>query len=274
MSKLDEPARLFDAGSSTTDGVRRVLRSGQRGLPGADDLARLAARLPLGPLPPPSGSTPKGAPPRPFAPRLPPAAIAIPSALPGALVGAVLALGVVGGMAWRDAASTPAATLTQASIPTTPAAPIASLRLVDPVASAVPAEALERARVRPSTASSIVRTDGLQGEPPSLAEGDAPVPAAPPSGPSTAGDNETEAHLLQRARSALGADPGAALALAGDHARRFPGGSLGQERELIAVTALVALGRRPEAQARAASLLERFPGSAYRGRLESLGLGK
>jgi hypothetical protein len=271
VSKLEEPARLFDPASPTTDGVRRVLRSGQRGLPGPDELARLAARLPLGPLPPPSGSTPtpKASPPRPSLPRLP--AAAVPSALPGALVGVVLALGVVAGMAWRDSASSPTATLPGASMATTTAAPMAAPRLVDPPASAAPSEAPGPARVQPSTASSIVRADGPPGDPPSLAESGSPAPAAAPD---VAADTETEAHLLQRAQSALGADPGGALALAGDHARRFPGGSLGQERELIAVTALVALGRRPEAQARAAALLERFPGSAYRGRLESLGLGK
>ncbi len=272
MSKLDEPARLFDAKSATTDGVRRVLRSGQRGLPGPDELARLAARLPLGPLPPPGGSTPKGSLPRPFAPRLPPAAV--PSVLPGALVGAVLALGVVGVMAWRDATSTPAPTLTPASTPTTSAAPIAPPRLVEPPATSAPAEARDPARVRPSTSSSMPRADGPRDEAPSVVESGAPAIAASPSGPSVAIDDETEAHLLQRARSAVGADPGAALSLAAEHARRFPGGGLAQEREIIAITALVALGRTPEAQARATTLLQRFPGSAYRGRLESLGLGK
>ena len=112
--------------------------------------------------------------------------------------------------------------------------------------------------------------DRPQGEPPSVAE----ASGASPSGASVVIDEETEAHLLQRAQSAPGADPGGALSLAGEHARRFPGGALGQERELIAVTALVALGRTPEAQASATRLLERFPGSAYRGRLESLGLGR
>ena len=65
----------------------------------------------------------------------------------------------------------------------------------------------------------------------------------------------------------------AALALTDEHARRFPGGALAQEREFIAVSALLSLGRTPEARSRAARLLERFPGPAYRGRLESLGLG-
>lgn len=265
MSKLDEPPRLVDAASDTTDGVRGVLRAGKRGLPDADALARLAARLPLGPLPPPSRALPKPPLPRLIAP------IAAPSVLPGVIVGALLGLVVVGGMWWRDAASTLAA-----PSPAAASAPIATALIAAPPpassAADVRADRLDSQRLSPVVPSPSARV-AAPADAPSV---DAPGPTdgvAPSSDSSAVIDSETEVHLLQRAQAALGADPTTALALTVDHARRFPRGALGQESELIAVTALVGLGRKPEAEARAASLLERFPASAYRGRLESLGLG-
>jgi hypothetical protein len=271
VSKLDDPARLLDARSDTTAGVRAVLRSGQRGLPGPEQLARLAARLPLGPLPPPTGAPPAGS--------VPVASIAAPSVLPGAIVGALLGLVVVAGWALRDAVSSRHDESIAAAVVTKVDAPIAAPRSAESRPLDAPAARPDPARAA-AIASSAPRGAGAasvempQNEAPVMAESAAPAPALAPSTPSVAGDLETEVHLLERARSALGADPGAALALAAEHARRFPGGALGQEREIIAVTALVALGRRPEAQARAASFLERFPGSPYRARLESLGLGR
>ncbi len=270
MSKLDEPPRLIDAGSDTTDRVRGVLRAGKRGLPDADSLARLAARLPLGPLPPPTSALPKPPLPRLLAP------IAAPSVLPGVIVGALLGLGVATGMWWRDAASAPAATFTVASPAT-----IASARIAAPKAASSLAEARadrldpQRIPAPPSAGAARVAAPLDTGSDARAVDAPSPAESAAPAADATAVvDSETEVHLLQRAQAALGADPATALALTVAHARRFPGGALGQESELIAVTALVALGRKPEAEARAASLLERFPSSAYRGRLESLGLGR
>ena len=56
-------------------------------------------------------------------------------------------------------------------------------------------------------------------------------------------------------------DGAAALAATRDHERRFPGGQLVQEREAMAVRALVLLGRVPEARARTDRFRARFPGS-------------
>ena len=279
MSKIEEPARLLDAASDTTDPVRAVLRSGQRGLPGPEELARLAARLPLGPLPPPSGSPPAGSPPA----GSPPTALrlvaggAAPSALPGAIVGALLALGVVGGVWWHDAKAPPEgaapARVTEAKSAAAARGPATEPRAADrdppPAVSAA-----FSARPSSPTLRSAVPVEASAGASPS----DAPSPDALSLGAGSSSaavpETETEVHLLQRAQGALGGDPAAALALTDEHARRFAGGGLGQEREFIAVSALLALGRGPEARARAARLLERFPSSAYRGRLDSLGLGK
>lgn len=88
--------------------------------------------------------------------------------------------------------------------------------------------------------------------------------SAAPEGP------EAEVRLLERAQDALRSRPAEALALADDHARRFPRGMLAQEREVIAIEALVKTGRTSEAKARAARFKARFPGSSHTRRIETL----
>jgi hypothetical protein len=73
--------------------------------------------------------------------------------------------------------------------------------------------------------------------------------------------------LLERARQLLSSSPGQALAVLTDHERSFPQGTLGPEREILAVDALVRLGRRNEAERRGRALLARSPGSLYEERL-------
>ncbi len=79
-----------------------------------------------------------------------------------------------------------------------------------------------------------------------------------------------EGAILLRARQQLGTDPGAALALTDEHARRFPSGSLTQEREVLAIEALTRLGRTSDARARLAAFRDRFPQSPHISRLEAL----
>lgn len=85
-----------------------------------------------------------------------------------------------------------------------------------------------------------------------------PAPAAPLS----------EAELLEQARSALKGDPARALARANEHQRRFPGGVLVQEREVIAIQALRQLGRASQADKRAEAFSKAFPGSAFQRKLK------
>jgi hypothetical protein len=69
-----------------------------------------------------------------------------------------------------------------------------------------------------------------------------------------------ERALLDVARSALArGEAGEAIAATERHAREYPDGSLVEEREAIAVKALVALGRMGEARRRAHALEQRFP---------------
>lgn len=79
-----------------------------------------------------------------------------------------------------------------------------------------------------------------------------------------------ETRLLERARAELVPRPELCLQLLLAHAREFPRGALVLERELLTVASLVRLGRRSEAEARAAALRARSPGSLYEERLERL----
>jgi hypothetical protein len=61
-----------------------------------------------------------------------------------------------------------------------------------------------------------------------------------------------------------------ALAAAEQHARRFPHGTLAQEREMIAIEALLNLSRRPEAERRAEKFRKQWPTSTHLVRLNTL----
>jgi hypothetical protein len=74
--------------------------------------------------------------------------------------------------------------------------------------------------------------------------------------------------LLRSARRALADHPAQALHFTDEHLRRFTQGMLVQEREAIAVEALVHLGRTDDAKLRAQAFFASFPGSPYRGRVE------
>ena len=92
----------------------------------------------------------------------------------------------------------------------------------------------------------------------------APEPAAPID------TLAAEVAALDSARAALADSPSRALHLADAHAAAFPQATLAAERELIAIDALLRLGRRSEARARADRLRARFPGGLYESRLSAL----
>lgn len=84
------------------------------------------------------------------------------------------------------------------------------------------------------------------------------------------GASREELALLARAQAALTGNPGLALALTSDHERKFPSGALVQEREVVAVDALLRLGRRAEAGRRALRFRQEFPASVHGRRLDVL----
>jgi hypothetical protein len=81
---------------------------------------------------------------------------------------------------------------------------------------------------------------------------------------------ESELALLRRAQTELRVAPARALLLADEHAARFAGGALDQEREVIAIDALLRLGRRGEATARAERFRQKYPRSAHERRIDVL----
>jgi hypothetical protein len=53
------------------------------------------------------------------------------------------------------------------------------------------------------------------------------------------------------------------MAAIDEHQRRFPSGSLAEEREALAVRAQLASGKRAEAERRAAAFGKRYPNSLF-----------
>jgi hypothetical protein len=97
----------------------------------------------------------------------------------------------------------------------------------------------------------------------------APTHAAPkPSADDTPKESDTA--LLGRAQKELGKNPANALALLGEHAKTFPRSGFGQEREVMTIDALIRLGRRGEAEARADQFAKAYPKSAHNRRIDSL----
>jgi hypothetical protein len=98
-----------------------------------------------------------------------------------------------------------------------------------------------------------------------------PAPAAtPPSQPATDGARE-ESRLVAGARRALrSGDSRAALDLLDRTTQKFPAGVLAQEREALAIEALVSSGRRDAARSRAAAFLQAFPSSPHAARVRAL----
>jgi hypothetical protein len=100
-----------------------------------------------------------------------------------------------------------------------------------------------------------------------------PTASAPGTRPASTGRSDRgdgERSLLDLAREAIEREDGAAaLDATAEHARSYPRGVLVQEREAIAVRALVLLGRTGEARTRLDRFREHFPDSLLLPALES-----
>jgi hypothetical protein len=228
--------------------LRSVLDAASDHGPSGADLAslgkRLGALLPPGTLPP--------APPPPDAPAAPPSPGAPPafggaSSVAGKVVVALAILGAIGTAVWL-ARRAPAETEPVAATPT--AAPEATLSAA-PSASAT---VIAVASAAPSATPVASQTAAA---------------AAPPS--ASAVPVEQEVSMLARAHDALlHGSPDRALAIAGEHARIHPRGMLAQEREVIAIEALLASGQPDRARARAAAFRTAYPSSSHRARIDRL----
>lgn len=136
-----------------------------------------------------------------------------------------------------------------------------------------PASTTSPSIVAPPPAASVTAPLAAP-EPPPTAASTAPSVGkpAPLAKPGPSSDPVAEEEILGRARAALAADPSKALALTAQHAAKFPGGMLSQEREQIAIEALLALGRRADALTRAKRFAATWPRSPYVSRLRLRGL--
>lgn len=209
--------------------ARRILE------PPTDVRARMRSRL-LASLPPrpdgdggDDGGTPGEKP-----PATPPSPM---PKVPLWTVAAALAVGLSGGLLYPRAPEVRVVTVVAQ-----PSAPMA-------VASVVPA-------APSSTLPSIALSDL-----PSAA----PAVAAPSASFATSGAAlEAERAMLDVARTALGRGDGPnALGACDDHARKFPRGVLAEEREAIAVQALLLAQRSDDARARAERFRKSYPRSIF-----------
>lgn len=97
----------------------------------------------------------------------------------------------------------------------------------------------------------------------------APPPAIAPPAPSASTLAE-EVALLRSAQSALNAgDADGALSRLADHARRFPTGTMAEERDAARILALCRAGRRDEARDAAARFLRERPSSPLAARVRA-----
>lgn len=96
------------------------------------------------------------------------------------------------------------------------------------------------------------------------------VPSAVPPAAPPADVERAELALLDAAQASLTTRPGEALALCEQHRRQHASGSLAQEREVIALDALLRLGQRAEAERRAAAFHAAHPGSGHARRIDAL----
>lgn len=247
----DDPVRLREGGSAF---LKKALESARRDVPDDDRASRLEARiLPLL-VPPPTPPTP-------------------PTPDPGT---------AGGGAGLAKGGAVAAAGLKGLSLVKAAVAGIAAVALVGGASVAYLDRAPNAAPAPPS--SGVLGTSTPE---PSMAPGLVPLassaPLAPASSPTVErprgpvapaepkdDDPAAEMALLHSAQDSLRTSPSSALAKTAEHARRYPHSALAQEREVIAVEALVHLGRKEEARARVARFEKSYPGSTHARRLEAL----
>jgi len=245
MNDRDDPTRWARGAPGAPSDFSALLRDDERAVPGPPQLARmldgLAAQLAvpeLSPLRPAPAATAAG----------------VHKAALSLIVGALALFGVAGAVLLLRAPAEPARPAPPARAAAPQPAPQPAIRpapapTAEPTPTAVPAARANAARrPRPSASAQPVRA-------PALGEHEDPV---------------AELALLERAQRVLRSDPAAALALAESHRARFERGALAQEREMLAIEALLRLERRAHAERRARAFAQRYPQSSHGPRLRDL----
>lgn len=176
----------------------------------------------------------------------------VTSALTGTKLGAIVAIVFVAGAAtgWFARGAGPSAPSLTSSL-----APVASFA---PVVVAPPPA------IAPATRPIDVPPSEAEGSP-SAARALSP-PSSPPRASASASlaVSENERALLDQAKRAVReGDAERALALVAKHEHDHPRGALGEERDVLRVTALVAAGRRDEAAVAAERFRREYPASLF-----------
>jgi hypothetical protein len=130
------------------------------------------------------------------------------------------------------------------------------------------AHAAPRPLARVATPAPVAAVPAPETQPEALST---PLPAPKPASPRVRPAPPAESILLGDAFQALrSGDASQALALAQQHQRVYPHGSMEEEREAIEIEALTQLGRSGEARRRLTAFEARHPRSGYAWRLEAL----
>ena len=248
----DDPVRLHEGGSPF---LKKALASARSDTPDESRAASLEARIlplllpPMPPPPPPAGAA---------------QAAKLGAALAGAkglslVKGSVIALAAAAILAGAGAGALYVAQ-TESPKPS--------------VSGVLPTEPLAKSPPSTPSTTAVVPSVDLVPLPSSVP----PVPSAhtKPTSPMAsasaqeAADPALEAPLLRSAQDALRTNPSETLAKTQEHARKYPRGLLVQEREVMAIEALLKLGRRDEAASRAERFSKSFPGSTHQRRIDAL----
>jgi hypothetical protein len=283
MKRIEEPVRWLDPRSDAPEEVRRLLADGRDALgPSGEELARLQAFVGSAGL----GAAGAAGAAKAAAVRAGGHAITKAGALKLAVA---LAVGGAGaGVGWsvlhEATAPAPAPAVQASSATAAAAAPCATAaQLLPPPPKEAPAPPAEIPAKPPASSRSAPASTAAPATPVATAPSSAPPapepatayvpgavagPASPAAPPAPAG--ESELALLDRARSRVAADPSEAIRALEEHRARYPHGTFAQEREVLAIEALVRLGRRGEAQARADAFARDYPASAHRRRIAVL----
>jgi hypothetical protein len=253
MTDPQDPPRLID-GEGGPERLRHLVRECRSDVATTDDVKQLESRLaPLiwAPVVPPTPTNGPGA-----TSGAAGAASTTTATGAGIKVGAAVAIavGMVGGGLWLSKSTAPAGGESQPSVERATKTDDSTSKNLPPATQGESAAPSDDERAAPGTPETAGRSATVERE---------RVQAA----------TESESDLLGRAQAVLHADPNKALGLAAEHRRKFPTGTLAQEREVLAIEALERLGRHKEAVLRANSFLRSFPGSAHRSKVNAV-IGK
>jgi len=251
----DHDKRWLDAAVPADAALDALLAAGREERPGAAQLQALAERLaptfnPSGP----GGGNGEGGDAGNSAPVTPAAPVApVTPIVPAALAIAAAAILLYGVWAFHSRGADDAGTSgVPAPVQAAPTAP------VPPGTNESHADNSRR-----GSSSSDVKDGSVERE-------HAPAMKPQPTRQKPANDPMAELALLEQAHRALATAPAEALASIEAHARRFPASQFAQERELIAIRALLALKQVERARLRGERFLALYPRSSHGRKVRSL----